>query len=202
MTSSSSSPLSDGDDLTDLRDALSELGLDDEQAPASISSFSSTLDAASIRAAFREKAKKVHPDLNPHLGADEASAKLARLSRAAEVALSAARGELRRSRGLFSPSSATAPPESALSYLLRQRRVALGLSAALVAAGGGALWLSLNVHRDRYSRQVAEVVRGPPSEAAVAVSRMVEEARTDLKRRSRAGVGVGVGVGPRQQQQQ
>ena len=43
--------------------------------------------------------------------------------------------------------------------------------AALVAAGGGALWLALGVHRDRYSKEVAAVVRQPPSEAALAVSR-------------------------------
>ena len=68
-----------------------------------------------------------------------------------------------------------------LSSLLRQRRVALGLSAALVAAGGGALWLALGVHRDRYSKEVAAVVRQPPSEAALAVSRMVEEARVEAR---------------------
>lgn len=169
-----SSPPPSSDDLDSVSSALSELGLDP-------SSSSSDLDAATIRAAFRAKAKECHPDLNPQLEGDAAAKKFSRLSRAAEVALAASRGHNYREHFGF----ATSPPESAVSYLLRQRRVALGLSAALIAAGGGALYLSLNVHRDRYSRQVAEVVRAPPSEAAVAVSRMVEEARTDLKRRSR-----------------
>jgi len=170
-------PPNDDDELSR---SLCELGLNPS------TSSTSTLDAATIRAAFRAKAKTCHPDLNPQLKGDAASRKFARLSRALEVALAASRGQHYREHFGFTAS----PPESAISYLLRQRRVALGLSAALIAAGGGALYLSLHVHRDRYSRQVAEVVRAPPSEAAVAVSRMVEEARTDLKRRSR-GAGSG-----------
>lgn len=158
----------------DLRSALAELGLD---SPAS-----EPLNAATIRAAFRRRAKETHPDLNPRAGAEEAAKQFARLSRAAEVALAAGRG------GPSSPHSHfrhQAQAESLLSSLLRQRKVALGLSAALVAAGGGALWLALGVHRDRYSKEVAAVVRQPPSEAALAVSRMVEEAR-DLKRMTAA----------------
>lgn len=171
------------DDLDlDLRSALEELGLGASSTSTSTSTSSPSsepMDAATIRAAFRRRAKEIHPDLNPSAGAEEAARQFARLSRAAEVALAAGRG---------SPLSRfqAAPAESLLSSLLRQRRVALGLSAALVAAGGGALWLALGVHRDRYSREVAAVVRQPPSEAALAVSRMVEEARVEKRRKTKS----------------
>ena len=160
------------DDLDlDVSSALEELGL-----PSSTCTSGEPLDAATIRAAFRRRAKEIHPDLNPTAGAQEAARQFARLSRAAEVALAAGRGGFPSSRFQH-----RAPAESLLSSLLRQRRVALGLSAALVAAGGGALWLALGVHRDRYSREVAARVRQPPSEAALAVSRMVEEARVEAR---------------------
>lgn len=161
------------DDL-DLDSALVELGL----SSSTSTSASEPFDAAAIRAAFRRRAKEIHPDLNPHAGAEEAARQFARLSRAAEVALAAGRSGFSHSRS--SPFQA-GPAETLLSSLLRQRRVALGLSAALVAAGGGALWLALGVHRDQYSKLVAAVVRQPPSEAALAVSRMVEEARVEAR---------------------
>ena len=159
------------DDL-DLASALEELGL----SASNSSSSSEPLDAAAIRAAFRRRAKEIHPDLNPNSGAAEAARQFSRLSRAAEVALAAGRP------GSYSHFQHAGAAEPLLSSLLRQRRVALGLSAALVVAGGGALWLALGVHRDRYSKEVAAVVRQPPSEAALAVSRMVEEARVEARR--------------------
>ena len=154
------------------RQALKELGL---VSSSSTSTTSEPFDAATIRAAFRRRAKEIHPDLNPTAGAEEAARQFARLSRAAEVALAAGRSPT------LSRFQHQGPAEPLLSSLLRQRRVALGLSAALVAAGGGALWLALGVHRDRYSKEVAAVVRQPPSEAALAVSRMVEEARVEAR---------------------
>lgn len=160
------------DDHLDLRSALVELGLDSSAS----TSTSEPLDAAAIRAAFRRRAKEIHPDLNPQAGSEEAARRFARLSHAAEVALAAGRG-----MAYSSSHFGQAPAESLLSSLLRQRKVALGLSAALVAAGGGALWLALGVHRDRYSKEVAAVVRKPPSEAALALSRMVEEARVEAR---------------------
>lgn len=171
-------------DHLDLRSALEELGIGASSSSSTSTSTSSPsselLDAATIRAAFRRRAKEIHPDLNPSAGAEEAARQFARLSRAAEVALAAGRGASPRSR------FQAAPAESLLTSLLRQRRVALGLSAALVAAGGGALWLALGVHRDRYSKEVAAVVRQPPSEAALAVSRMVEEARVEKRRKTKS----------------
>ena len=163
---------SDEVDLDDLSSALKELGL---VSSSSTSTTSEPFDAATIRAAFRRRAKEIHPDLNPTAGAEVAARQFARLSRAAVVALAAGRSPT------LSRFQHQGPAEPLLSSLLRQRRVALGLSAALVAAGGGALWLALGVHRDRYSKEVAAVVRQPPSEAALAVSRMVEEARVEAR---------------------
>lgn len=163
----------------DLRSALAELGLDSSTSTSTSEPSQPLLDAATIRAAFRRRAKEIHPDLNPGARAEEeASRRFARLSRAAEVALAAASG---RGSHYSSQFQHQGVPESLLSSLLRQRKVALGLSAALVAAGGGALWLALGVHRDRYSKEVAAVVRQPPSEAALSVARMVEEARVEAR---------------------